>query len=778
MSDVEEKKPRKKLKKFTRIVWTLFLAGIIGLPLYIWAVSSNLGNLFGELPSYSQLENPKQNLSSLLYSADGVILGSYYRDNRNPVTYDELGPNLINALLAAEDIRFENHSGIDLESMGRVAYGVLTFSPKGGGSTISQQLAKQLFSTRVISDDEKGKLEGITGFLDQLIYKTKEWILAVRLERSYTKEEIMAMYYNTVEFSNNAHGIMSAAKIYFNKEPKDLAIQEAAVLAGMQKQVNGYRPDKYPERSKGRRNVVMNQMVKYGFLSKEAYDTLKVQDIVLDFKKQNHVTGQAQYFREEVKKDLLKIGREYDFDLFADGIRVYTTIDSRMQAHAEKALDSTMRNVQRLFMNSLKESDGSMRDPWIDKDGRVIKDFIEEQALPRTQRYRSLVKKYGKDSDSVDYILNKAVPMKVFSWAGEIDTLLSPIDSLKYYKHFLHGGFMAADPHTGQIKAWVGDVDFKYFKFDHVRHGKRQPGSLFKPMVYAKAVENGYSPCDVFYDRATTVNIPGYEPWTPKNSDRTGYTGEAMPLKRALAKSVNSISAQIIAKVKPENATDMVKRLGIQSDIQPFPSMVLGTQDVSLHEIVGAYGTFVNKGTYIEPHFITRIEDRFGNILYSKVPQKKKSISEQTAYVMLNMLQETVKVGSGRRLDWEYQLLVRSDSNQIGAKTGTTQNSSDGWFMAVTKDLVVGAWVGGDDRAIHFKNWAQGQGALTALPIVGRFLQKSYDDPEVNLEKGYFPLPDELDIIIDCPRFDILPDTRDSVARDSVIFEDDIYRPY
>lgn len=777
MSEIVENKPRKKLKKLTRLLWVFFLAGVVGLPLYIWAVSSNLGNLFGELPSYSQLENPKQNLSSLLYSADGVILGSYYRDNRNPVTYDELGPNLINALRAAEDIRFENHSGIDLESMGRVAYGVLTFSPKGGGSTISQQLAKQLFSTRVIKEEEKGTLEGITGFLDQLIYKTKEWILAVRLERSYTKEEIMAMYYNTVEFSNNAHGIMSAAKIYFNKEPKELTVSEAAVLAGMQKQVNGYRPDKYPERSKGRRNVVMSQMVKYGFLDKAAYDTLKTKDIVLDFKKQDHVSGQAQYFREEVKKDLMKLGQEYNFDLFADGVRVYTTIDSRMQSHAERAVDSTMREVQRKFMNSLALPGGKKREPWIDGDGRVITDFIEDQALPRTQRYRELVRRYGEDSDSIDIILNKPVPMKVFSWKGEIDTLLSPIDSLKYYKHFLHAGFMAANPHTGEIKAWVGDVDFRYFKFDHVRHGKRQPGSLFKPMVYAKAVENGYSPCDIFYDRATTVNIPGYEAWTPKNSDRTGYTGDAMPLKRALAKSVNSISAQVIDKVKPDNAVEMVKRLGIQSDIQPFPSMVLGTQDVSLHEIVGAYGTFVNQGVYIEPHFITRIEDRFGNVIYSKVPQKKPGVSKQTAYVMLNMLQETVKVGSGRRLNWEYQLLVESDSNQIGAKTGTTQNSSDGWFVAVTKDLVAGAWVGGDDRAIHFKNWAEGQGALTALPIVGRFLQRSYDDPEVNLEKGYFPEPEELNIVIDCPQFDLLPETQDSVARDSIIFDDDIYRP-
>lgn len=779
MQETEEKPvKKKKLKRFTRWVWVLFIIGAIGLPFYIWSVSSNLFDLYGELPSYSQLENPKQNLSSLLYSADGVVLGSYYRDNRNPVTYDELGPNLINALLAAEDIRFENHSGIDLESMGRVAFGVLTFNPKGGGSTISQQLAKQLFSTRVISDDEKGKLEGINHFLDQLIYKTKEWILAVRLERSYTKKEIMAMYYNTVEFSNNAHGIMSASKTYFNKLPSELTVPEAAVLAGMQKQVDGYRPDKYPERSKWRRNVVMSQMVKYGLLEQEAYDTLKGKDIVLDFEAQDHLSGQAQYFREEVKKDLLALGKEYGFDPYGDGVRVYATIDSRMQTYAERALDSTMRQVQRNFLNSLKEEDGTMREPWIDNDGRVIKDFIEDQVLPRTSRYRNLVKTYGEDSDSVDYYLNKEVPMKVFSWSGEIDTLLSPLDSIKYYKQFLHSGFMAIDPHNGEIKAWVGGINYKHFQYDHVRHGKRQPGSLFKPLVYAKAVEMGWSPCDKFKDLATTVNIPGYEAWTPKNSDLEGYTGKTMHLKTALARSVNSISARVIEKVKPDNAVDMVERLGIQSKIRPFPSMVLGTQDVSLHEIVGAYGTFVNKGTYIEPHFITRIEDRFGNVLYSKVPQKKKGINEQTAYVMLNMLQETVEVGSGQRLKWEYGLIKSpSDSNQVGAKTGTTQNASDGWFVTVTKDLVAGAWVGGDDRAIHFRNWVQGQGARTALPIVGRFFEKVYKDTLLNLDRGPFPKPENLRINLECVPIDQSFLDMDTTARDSVIFEEDIYRP-
>ena len=773
MTQEKKVKPKKRLKKITRIIWVLFIAGVIGLPTYIWSVSSNAFELFGELPSYSQLENPEQNLSSLLYSADGVILGNYYRDNRNPVTYDELGPNLINALTAAEDIRFESHSGIDLPSMGRVAFGLITFKRRGGGSTITQQLAKQLFDTRIIQEEEKGKLEGINKYLDELIYKTKEWILAVRLERSYTKEEIMAMYYNTVEFGNNAHGIMSAAKTYFNKLPKDLTIPEAAVLAGMQKQVTGFRPDRYPERSKRRRNVVMNQMVKYGFLDKTTYDSMKVVDIQLNFKAQDHTAGLAQYFREEVAKDLRALGKEYNFDLYADGVRIYTTVDSRMQRYAEQSMDSAMRKLQNTFQSSLVDDKGDPRDPWIDQDGKVIRDFLEDNAMPRTKRYRELVKEFGRGSDSIDYYLNKPVPMKVFSWAGEIDTVLSPMDSLRYYKHFLHGGFMAMDPKNGEIRAWVGGINFKYFKFDQVRHGTRQTGSLFKPFVYAKAVENGYSPCDLFKDEAYSVNVPGQPAWQPKNSNRTGYTGERMPLKKALATSVNSISAQVIDKVKPDNALDMVKRLGIQSEIKPFPSMVLGTQDVSLHEIVGAYGTFVNKGTFIEPHFITRIEDRFGNVIYSKVAKKKKGVNEQTAYVMLNMLQETVNIGSGRALKWQYELIKSpKDSMQIGAKTGTTQNASDGWFVAVTKDLVAGSWVGGDDRAIHFANWVNGQGARTALPVVGRFLKSVYEDESLGFTRGPFIEPDKLDIVIDCTKFENNTSASDSTAQDTIFFEE------
>ncbi len=767
--DIDQLKA-KRLKKLTRVLWVMFILIFGGVPAYIWSVSANLANLYGELPSYSQLENPEQNLSSILYSADGVQLGSYFRNNRNPVTYDELGDNLINALLAAEDARFEKHSGIDLPSMFRVAFGVLTFNRQGGGSTVTQQLAKQLFSTRIPRPEESGSLQGISGKLDELIYKTKEWILAVRIERSYTKEEIMAMYLNQVEFGSNTYGIQSAAKTYFNKNPNELNVEEAAVLVGLQKAVTAYNPYTNPENSKRRRNVVLNQMVKYGFLDSETYDSLKIEDIDLDYKVQNQNQGLAQYFRAEIAKDLRALGSEYNFDLYADGIKIYTTIDSRIQGHAEAAMDTAMHALQKKFFKSLQDPDDSTKlvEPWLDDNGRIIPDFFEESALPRIPKYRNLVKKYGEDSDSVDFYLNKPNPMKIFTWGGELDTLMSTVDSLRHYKYFLQAGFMAVDPHLGEIKAWVGGINYKYFKYDHVRLGKRQPGSLFKPFVYAKAVENGWSPCQPFRDVAYTVDLPGYETWSPKNSDRSGFTGEMMPLKRALAKSVNSISAQVIDKVKPNNAVDMVKRLGIKSKIEPYPSMVLGTQDVSLHEIVSAYGTFVNKGVHIEPHFITRIEDRFGNVIYSKVPRQQKGISEQTAYVMLNMLQETVNVGSGQRLKWEYQLLTPNDSNEVGAKTGTTQNASDGWFVAVTKDLVAGTWVGADDRSIHFKDWVQGQGARTALPIVGGFFKRVYADTLLGLTRGPFPKPENLEIVIDCQEYKNLLSPQDSIADEEI----------
>lgn len=761
---------RPLLKKLIIIAWIGFTLAIIGFPAYIWAVSQNVNNWFGGLPSYKQLENPEQNLTSLLFTEDGVQLGSgYYRDNRNPVTYDELGDNLVNSLLAAEDIRFNSHSGIDLESMFRVAFGVLTFSPKGGGSTISQQLAKNLFNTRVVSDKERGKLEN-NKYLKQLIYKTKEWILAVRLEKSYTKEEIMAMYYNTVEFGNNAYGIKSAAKTYFNKLPKELSVEEAAILAGMQKGVTTYRPDINPENSKRRRNVVMSQMVKYGFLSELAYDTLKVQDINLDdFRQQDHNTGLAQYFREEARKDLRILCENLGYDLYGDGLKIYTTLDSRMQAYAELAMDSAMKAVQNRF-DSLLAKEG--RDLWIDSKGREIDDFFEKSVIPNSSVYRSLVRKYGKESDSVDYYMNKSKKLKVFAWGGEVDTVMSSIDSIRYYKQFLQSGFLATNPKTGAIKAWVGGINFQHFKYDHVRHGKRQPGSLFKPFVYATAVEQGYSPCYTFKDEAIAIATGnGNEIWDPSNAEGR-FSGEEMTMKLAMAKSVNSITARVMDIVKPNKVVDMAKRLGIESTIPPYYSIALGTEDVSLHEVLGAYGTFANKGTHIEPYYISRIEDKYGNEIYRHVPRKSKAINEDVAYVMLNMLQETVKSGSGQRLQWQYQLVDRNqEKNSIGAKTGTTQNASDGWFVAVTNEVVAGAWVGGDDRAIHFSSWPDGQGARTAMPIVAQFMKNIYSDSTLSIEKTLFERPPNLSMEIDCQKFTDILTRSDS----TIIFDDDIY---
>ncbi len=764
---------KKRLKRVTRLLWVAFILVFVGVPLYIWSVSANIGNLYGELPTYSQLENPDQNLSSLLYSEDGVVLGSYYRNNRNPVTYDELGDNLINALLAAEDIRFDQHSGIDLASMFRVAFGVLTFNRQGGGSTVTQQLAKQLFSTRVARPEESGRLQGINRYLDELIYKTKEWILAVRLERSYTKEEIMAMYFNQVEFGSNTYGIQSAAQTYFNKNPNELSVEEAAVLVGLQKAVTGYNPVINPEASKRRRNVVMNQMVKYGLMEKELYDSLKVQDIQLDYRVQNQNQGLAQYFRAEIAKDLRAIGNEYGFDLYADGIKIYTTINSRIQMHAEAALDTAMRVLQRKFFNTLKDPDDSTKllEPWLDDNDRIFPDFFEDIALPRTPRYRSLIKKYGEDSDSVDYYLNKPNRMKVFTWGGEVDTLMSPSDSLRHYKYFLQSGFMAVDPHSGQIKAWVGGNNFKYFKYDHVRLGKRQPGSLFKPLVYAKAIEMNYSPCYQLMDQAVSIPLPNGDIWSPQNA-LGQFSGEKMTLTAALAESKNSVSAQLIDIIKPENAVEMVKKLGIKSPIRPFHAMILGTHDVSLYEIVSAYGTFVNKGVHIEPHYVTRIEDRFGNVIYNKVPRKRTAINEEVAYVMLDMLKG---VTHRLRYRWmqDYGLLYPSDSLDIGGKTGTTQNGSDGWFMGVTKDLVAGAWVGGDDRAIRFKAWTDGQGGRTAMPIVGGFFSRVYADTLLNLQHGPFIRPESIGIEIDCKKYELLRNPQDTIAED-----EEIYQPF
>lgn len=706
--------------------------------LYIYAVSVNFLNLFGELPNTRSLENPKSELASELYAADNVLLGKYFRENRSPVEYEELPENLVNALVATEDIRFEEHSGIDPEAMGRVAAAILTGRSKGGGSTLTQQVAKNLFRTRG-EDLNNGLLNDVPG-LRTLIHKTKEWIMAVKLEQSYTKKEILVMYLNIFEFGSNAFGIKSASKTFFNKDVKDLEVQESAVLVGLFKNPNFYSPRFNPENSKRRRNVVLSQMVKYEFLSESEYEKLKDKDIKLDYKVENQNVGLAPYFRTEASKFLRQWCRENGYDLYADGLKIYTTIDSRMQQYAEQALEQHMKERQQAFFEQWKG-----RNPWRDRNGQEIKGFAEA-AIKRTSRYRSLHAQFDGNQDSINYYLNKKVPMTVFTWNGPKEVEMSPMDSLKYYKHFLQAGFMAMEPQTGHIKAWVGGINYQHFKYDHVKQGARQPGSTFKPFLYTAAIENGYYPCYEVIDTETCVPLPDGTMWCPKNSDNK-YSGQKYTLRKALAESVNSISAFLVSKLGAETLAATAKRMGISTPLEPTPSLALGTSDVTLYDMVGAYGTFANAGTWVEPIFITRIEDKHGNVLQEFSPQTKEALSEETAYLMVHMLQAATEPGgTAYGLRWRNKLTA-----EIGAKTGTTQNQSDAWFMGITPDLVCGTWVGGEDRSIHFRSLRDGQGAKLAMPIYGAFMQKVFADKSLDVSKGPFLKPSTpLSVELDC----------------------------
>lgn len=739
-------------QKIIKYIWITFTAGLVGFILFIWAVSGNFLGLFGELPDFKTLENPQSEQASELYSADGVILGNYFRENRSPVTYNELSPNLVNALIATEDVRFENHSGIDFQSMGRVLFkSIILRQSAGGGSTLSQQTAKNLFKMR--TQESQGLLGKVPG-LKMLIIKTKEWIVATKLEKSYTKNEILTLYLNTSEFGSNAYGIKTAAKTFFKKETNDLNIQESATLVGLFKAPSYYSPVYNPENSLRRRNTVLGQMEKYEYLTKTDFDSISKLPIELNYRVDNQNQGSATYLREIIKADLIKWTKENlkadgsTYDLFGDGLKIYTTIDSRMQRHAEKSVDEHMRELQKKFEKEIGD-----RDPWIDNTGKVIPNFLET-AVKRTESYRLLVNRYGQNSDSIQIKLNEKKRMRVFSWnSTEVDTLMSTMDSLRHYKKHLQAGFVSMDPETGHIKAWVGGINHKHFKYDHVKQGKRQPGSTFKPFVYAAAIENGYSPCYTVMDQPVQVNIPGQPAWSPNNADgKFSYTN--MTIRRAMAQSVNSITAYMMKKLSPKVVVETAHRLGITSDLEEVPALALGTSDVTIFEMVGAFGTFVNKGEHIIPFYIDRIEDKNGNLLQQFTPRKKPAMSEEHAYLMLYMLrggfEETRGTSQGVSKD------IRDDGNELGGKTGTTQNASDGWYMGVSKDLVSGVWVGGDDRAIHFRSWISGQGGQTARPIWVKYMAKVYGDQTLNISKGPFPRPERpLSIEINCDEYEM-----------------------
>jgi penicillin-binding protein 1A len=730
-----------------KTLWAVFISVGGLLVLYIYLVSINFNDYFGKMPSLEALENPKSEVASELYTADNVLLGKYFRENRSPVEYEQMSPNLINALLATEDVRFEEHSGIDLIGLFRVAIKsiVLRQSNAGGGSTLSQQLAKNLFETR--SALYEGKLAKNSTAIKMLINKTKEWITAVKIERSYTKKEIITMYLNTVDFGSNAFGVKVAAKTFFNVSSDSLAISEAAVLVGLLKAPTQFSPITNPENSLIRRNTVLEQMKKYNYISSAQLDSLKSLPITLNYSVENHNKGLAPYFRNLITNYLIQWSKKRGYDLYADGLRVYSTIDLRMQKHAEDAMAQHMKDQQSKFFDHWKG-----KKPWRDEEGKEIAGFIEK-AAKSSDRYKALKKIYGNDTITIKKIMNTPDSMRIFTWNGERDTIMSPMDSIRYYKYFLHTGFMAMDPHSGHIKAWVGGINYKHFKYDHVKQGKRQPGSTFKPIVYATAINLGYGPCYELPDLPVTFQTGDEnKTWTPQNSDGK-FTGEVFTLRKAMANSINSITANLINRVTPQKVVEMGKDLGIKSPLEAVYALCLGVCDVSVYELVGAYSTFANKGVYTEPFFISRIEDKNGNVLEEFIPKTIEAMNEEDAYLMVHMLKGATEEKGGTALGLNKWGLLWN-GNEVGAKTGTTQNYSDGWFIGITPKLAAGAWVGGEDRSIHFNSMDLGQGARMAMPIWALFMQKVYNDESLGIKKEKFPAPlKPLSVEINCIKY-------------------------
>jgi penicillin-binding protein 1A len=733
-----------KYEKIIRFLYRFFIGSTLGIILLIVAVNFNFLWLFGGMPSLYELENPKSQVASLIISEDGQEIGKYFRENRNPLEFEELPDNIVHTLISTEDARFTAHSGIDIRSMFRV---VFTLGTSGGGSTISQQLAKNLFHTRSMEFGEDdpvymGLLMKIDG-VRTIVAKIKEWILAIRLERRYTKQEIMAMYLNEVSFGNNAYGIQVACRTYFQKELKDVSLTEAATLIGLLQNPSLYDPRVRPERTLERRNVVLGQLAKYEFITEEDLPKLQAEDLNLHYRVENQNTGAAPYFREAIRQQVLSAIKELNQDrpedqqlnLYTSGLRIYTSIDSRMQKYAEESVKEHMRAEQKLFYDHWRG-----RNPWVNEEMKEIKGFLKD-AMRRTQRYRDLMSAYNNDEFKVWEELRRPIKMTVFTWDGDKDTTLSPMDSLNYYKRILNCGMMAMDPMNGHVKAWIGGINYKYFKFDHISQSKRQPGSTFKPFVYGAAIENEIvTPCDELVDEPVTFGeedgLSGGT-WTPQNSDGK-YSYQNMKMRRAMGLSINSISAKLMKQLGPDKIAEFAHKCGIESPLHEVPSLCLGASEVSLFEQVSGYSTLANGGEKIDPILVLRITDKVGNVLREYSPPVKAAIKPETAYLMTYMLQGAVQEPGGTAEGLKRTSIVAG--NEIGAKTGTTSNYSDGWFMGVTQKLVAGVWVGGDDRSIHFRSLALGQGAKMAMPAYAKFMEKVYADQSLAIE-GYRKMP-------------------------------------
>ena len=742
----------KKYRFQVFIFWLLFTSGIISIYGVFYLASIGY---FGEMPDFRQLENPKTNFASEIISSDNKVLGKYYfNDNRTPIEYEDINPETINALIAIEDERFYSHPGIDLKATLRA---IVFLNQRGGASTITQQLARQLF----VGVRSRNIFQAIT-------QKIKEWVIAVRLEKQYTKEEILTMYLNIYDFGYYGDGIKSASNIYFSKEPIDLKVEESAMLIGMLQNSSLYDPIRRPEITKNRRNLVLMQMSKNNYITKKEEDSLRTLPLTLDYTPQSHRQGLATYFRSYLRgfmKDWTSKNFKNDstkYNLYVDGLKIYTTINSKMQKYAEESVEEHMINLQKEFFI---QNDTLSTAPFLDLEEEE-EEAIMKRAMKRSERWRKS-KLSGMTNEEIEKSFNKAVDMTVFSWSGDIDTIMSPIDSIRYYKHFLRAGMMSMNPKNGHVMAWVGGINYRHFQYDHVMLSKRQIGSTFKPFLYATAIDQlKLSPCDMLPDLIHCIEPYKYgnpEPWCPTNS--SDKYGGMRTLSNALANSKNTISAQLIDKVGPKPVADLARNLGVSSNIPNVPAIALGTPDLSVYEMVGAYGAFANKGIYVEPVMVTKIEDKNGTIIYQSKPNTKDVISEESSYVTLKLLEGVTKFGSGARLrhniaederNHVYNNVVTGYpyefKNDIAGKTGTTQNQSDGWFIGMVPNLVTGVWVGGEDRSIHFKEIAYGQGATMSLPIWGLFMNKCYADEELNVSKDPFPEPEVLNIELDCSK--------------------------
>ena len=738
---------------------------IVVVMLYLLAVDVNLFWLFGKSPSMNTIVNTRPAQASEIYSADSVMIGKFFSENRTPVKFEDVNPIFWEALIDTEDERFYHHFGVDFQAFGAALKDYVVHHDARGASTITQQLAKNLF--RVRTEYSTGVLGNIPG-IKMLIMKTKEWITATKLEMNFSKQEILTMYANTVDFGSNAFGIKTACKTYFGTTPKDLTPDQAAILVGMLKATTYYNPRIHPENSFNRRNVVLGNMLRRGHIDQEAYDSLKVMPINLDYSVENAYDGQATYFREAVKDYLSEWCHENGYDLYTDGLKIYTTIDTRMQKYAEEAAWDQMKELQKKFNNHWGRVN-----PWQDERHQEIPNFIENIAK-RLPVYKYLEKRFEGNQDSIDYYLNLPHPVKLFSYDGPYETEMSTLDSIRYMEHFMHCGFMAIEPETGHVKAWVGDLDFKTWKYDKVT-AMRQPGSTFKLFVYTEAMNQGLTPCDRRMDAFFSMKVWDEEKkkevlWCPTNAN--GYfTDYNMTLKSAFAQSINSVAVRVGQEVGIDRIVETAHKMGIKSPLHNTPSLALGASDVNLEELVNAYATIANNGRSHEAILVTRILDRDGNEIYTAPTEEQEAVPYRSAFYMQQMLMAGMREPGGTSMNmWRY---VRNYADtDFGGKTGTSNNHSDAWFVGVSPRLVCGAWVGGEYRAIHFRTGELGQGSRTALPICGQFFESVMGDPKFRHYHAKFANPQDASIsaaAYQCAGYYVDPnDSIDENATDSL----------